>query len=146
MKKNLLLLLVFIVLSCKDSSEKENTTPLLSQTDKSPKLKESISRGASVYNNFCASCHLSGGEGISGVFPPLKNSDWFSEKREETLHAVKYGLSGAIEVNGVEYDNLMPQLGLSDQETADVLNYVFNSWGNAVKNPVTVEEVAAIEK
>ena len=68
------------------------------------------------------------------------------EKRKESIHAVKYGLNGPIEVNGMEYDNLMPQLGLSDEETADVLNYIFHSWENSVKDPVTVEEVAAIEK
>lgn len=148
MKKGLLLLLITgISLACKDSSEKNaEETGTIVQTKKSAELRESISRGASVYNNFCASCHLSEGEGIKGVFPPVKNSDWLTEKRKETIHAVKFGLSGPIEVNGEQYDNLMPNLGLSDQETADVLNYIFNSWGNQVEKPVTKEEVEAIEK
>lgn len=148
MKKTFYLIFcVFIMLSCKDTA-KENTkeTKALAQSEKSSELKESISRGATVYNNFCASCHLSGGEGMEGVFPPLKNSDWLIEKRNKTIHAVKYGISGPIVVNGVEYDNLMPNLGLTEEETADVLNYIFNSWGNEIDKPVTVEEVAAIEK
>lgn len=145
MKKTLLLLVVFTLFSCKETSEKKNTTPL-AQSEKSPELQQSISRGAAVYNNFCASCHLSGGQGISGVFPPLNKSNWLAGKRQETIHAVKYGLNGPIEVNDVEYDNLMPQLGLTDEEIADVLNYIFHSWENSVKDPVTVEEVAAIEK
>lgn len=145
MKRILLLILVLTTISCKETSEKENSAPL-AQSEKSPELKESISRGAAIYSNFCASCHLSGGQGIQGVFPPLNKSNWLTEKREETIHAVKFGLNGPIEVNDVEYDNLMPQLGLSDRETADVLNYVFYSWDNQVKDPVTAEEVAAIEK
>lgn len=40
----------------------------------------------------------------------------------------------------------MPNPGLNDQETADVLNYIFNSWGNNVKKSSSTEEVAAIEK
>lgn len=145
MTRILLLILVLTTISCKETSEKENSAPL-AQSEKSPELKESISRGAAIYSNFCASCHLSGGQGIQGVFPPLNKSNWLTEKREETIHAVKFGLNGPIEVNDVEYDNLMPQLGLSDRETADVLNYVFYSWDNQVKDPVTAEEVAAIEK
>ena len=145
MRKSLLLLIFISIVACKDSSEKEKGAAI-SQTEMSEALKTSISRGATVYNNFCASCHLSNGEGISGVFPPLKGSDWLTEKRKETIRAVKYGLNGPIEVNGAEYDNLMPDLGLTDEETADVLNYIFNSWGNQVKDPVTPEEVAAIEK
>ncbi|MFD0976058.1 c-type cytochrome [Salinimicrobium gaetbulicola] len=145
MRKYLLFLLVLSILSCKDNTGKEQTAPL-AQSDKSPELKESISRGASIYSNFCASCHLSGGQGIEGVFPPLNKSNWLTEKRKETIHAVKYGLNGLIEVNGVEYDNLMPELGLTDQETADVLNYIFHSWENSVKEPVSAEEVSAIAK
>lgn len=128
--------------SSSDESEKRNSTG----HQKSPELQESISRGSGIYNNFCASCHLSGGEGIEGTFPPLKNSDWLTERRKESIHAVKYGLNGKIKVNGQTYDNFMPDLGLSDQETADVLNYIFNAWGNTVQPPVSQEEVAAIEK
>jgi mono/diheme cytochrome c family protein len=148
MSKSLLLLLfVFIFSSCKDTAEKSTSVKNdPAQAKKGKELKESISRGAAVYTNFCASCHLSEGEGIKGVFPPLKESDWFSEKREQTIHAVKFGLSGPIEVNGVEYDNMMPNLGLSGEETADVLNYIFDSWGNEIEEPVTVKEVEAIEK
>ncbi|MCC8361391.1 c-type cytochrome [Salinimicrobium sediminilitoris] len=144
MKKLLMTCLLVVVLSCKNNSEEKTTA--ISQQEFTPEMKESISRGAQLYNNFCASCHLSSGEGIQGVFPPLQNSDWLVEKRKESIHAVKFGLRGPIEVNGVEYDNLMPQLGLSDREVADVMNYINNAWGNNVREPVTEEEVAAIKK
>ena len=118
----------------------------MAQTPRGEELKESISRGGTIYNNFCASCHLSNGEGIAGVFPPLKESDWLTKKRNQSIRAIKYGLNGPIEVNGEQYDNLMPALGLTDEETADVLNYISNSWGNQLKDPFTPKEVTAIEK
>ncbi len=144
MKKLLLAFLLVLILGCKNNSEEKTTA--ISQQEFTPEMKESISRGAQLYNNFCASCHLSSGEGIKGVFPPLQNSDWLAEKRKESIHAVKYGLRGPIEVNGEEYDNLMPQLGLSDREVADVMNYINNAWGNSLREPVTEEEVTAITK
>jgi mono/diheme cytochrome c family protein len=139
-----LICLLLISLSCKNASE-ENTS-VASEQQHSPEMKESISRGAGLYRNFCASCHLAGGEGIKGVFPPVKDSDWLKEKQTESIHAIKFGLTGPIEVNGVEYDNFMPALGLSDSEIADIMNYINNSWGNNYGEPVTEEDVAAIEK
>lgn len=140
----LLISLLVINFGCKNTSEEESSA--LTAQQHSPEMKESISRGAGIYNNFCASCHLSTGEGIKGVFPPLANSDWLTEKREASIHAVKFGLKGPIKVNGEEYDNLMPALGLNDQEIADVMNYINSAWGNRIEKPVTEEEVAAIEK
>ena len=136
--------LLVISLGCKDTNQQPDK--VVTQKKQSPELKASIDRGAGLYNNFCASCHLSGGEGIKGVFPPLNNSDWIKSKQEESIHAVKFGLRGPIKVNGEKYDNLMPALGLSNREIADVMNYINNSWENNVGDPVTEEEVAAIEK
>ena len=107
---------------------------------------ESYKRGKDIYLDFCMTCHLADGKGISGTFPPLDKSDWLTEKRKESIHAVKYGLQGPIEVNGEKYNMAMAPLGLTDQEVADVMNYVMNSWSNSSKNPVTLEEVKALEK
>ena len=35
-------------------------------------------------------------------------------------------------------------MGLEDEEIADVMNYVLNSWGNTDKKMVTKEEVESI--
>ena len=137
-------MLLFVVAGCKNNSQENYSNPTREQH--SPELKESIDRGAKLYNNFCASCHLSSGEGIKGVFPPLKDSDWLTKKRKESIHAIKFGLRGPIKVNGETYDNFMPALGLSDKEIADVMNYINNAWGNHIEEPVTVEEVSSIKK
>lgn len=108
-------------------------------------LKESIQRGALVYEDFCMNCHLPKGQGEPGVFPPLANSDYLMKKREESIKAVKYGLSGEITVNGKIYNSDMAPLGLDDDEVADVMNYILNSWGNADGKIVTPAEVSKIQ-
>lgn len=143
MTRVLLVCLLVMNLGCKRTAEEESSAVLQQH---SPETKASVSRGAGIYNNFCASCHLSTGEGIKGVFPPLAESDWLTKKREASLHAIKFGLKGPLKVNGVAYDNFMPALGLSDREIADVMNYINSSWGNSLEKPVTEAEVAAIEK
>jgi nitrite reductase (NO-forming) len=51
-------------------------------------------------------------------------------------------LQGKVVVNGHEFNGVMPAWNLSDEEIADVLTYVYNSWGNSGKD-VTPEEVKA---
>ncbi|TXD64136.1 c-type cytochrome [Polaribacter glomeratus] len=109
-------------------------------------LKESIKRGSEIYSDFCMSCHLPAGEGVAEVFPPLAKSDYLMQKRKESIQAIKYGLKGKIIVNGQEYNGNMSALGLADDEVADVMNYITNSWGNENDKMVTEEEVAKIEK
>ncbi|MBA6152646.1 c-type cytochrome [Gelidibacter maritimus] len=130
---NLLLLFLVVIFSC-------NNAP--AQT---PELKASMVRGAAVYEDFCMSCHLPDGKGVPEVYPPLADSDYLMKKRLESIKAVKYGLSGEITVNGVKYNSVMAALGLYDDEVADVMNYILNSWGNEDGKMVTVDEVSKIE-
>ena len=105
-------------------------------------LEESIKRGGEIYSDFCITCHMANGEGVEKTFPPLAKSDFLLNKREESIRGVKYGQQGYILVNGVAYNNVMPPMGLEDEEIADVMNYILNSWGNKSENIVTTEEVS----
>ena len=107
-------------------------------------LESSIQRGKDLYSDFCVTCHMANGEGVANVFPPLANSDYLAQNREESIRGVKFGQSGQIVVNGTTYDNLMVAPGLEDEEIADVMNFVMNSWGNSSDQPVTQEEVTGI--
>ena len=106
-------------------------------------LEESMKRGKLIYEDFCVVCHMSAGEGVPGAFPPLAGSDYLLQKREASIHAIKYGQQGELVVNGVTYNNIMTPLYLSDEEVADVMNYVSNSWGNTAEF-VSIEEVQAV--
>lgn len=110
------------------------------------KLQQSISRGNDVYVDFCMQCHLANGKGDLINFPPLDGSDWLTKKRKLSIESVKFGQNGPITVKGKKFNNIMPPLGLSNQEVADVMNYIMSSWSNKQKKMVTVEEVEAVKK
>jgi mono/diheme cytochrome c family protein len=104
------------------------------------------SPGKEIYADFCMQCHGANGKGDTKNFPPLDGSDWLKTKRNQSIAAVKYGQSGEIIVNKTKYNSSMPAMGLSDQEVADVMNYVMTSWSNIQTKVITEKEVAAIKK
>lgn len=109
-------------------------------------LKESITRGSEIYEDFCVTCHMPNGKGVTGSFPPLAKSDYLMSKREYSIKAIKFGQEGELMVNGDVYNNTMAPLGLANDEIADVMNYITNSWGNKNEKIVTEAEVAKIKK
>jgi mono/diheme cytochrome c family protein len=102
--------------------------------------------GKELYGEYCIQCHGSNGKGDGQNVPPLAGSDWLSKKRTQSIHAVKFGLTGEIVVNNKKYNNVMSSLGLSNKEIADVMNYVMSSWGNKKIKSVTEKEVEKVAK
>ena len=100
--------------------------------------------GKEIYTDFCIQCHGANGKGDGVKIPPLAGSDWLTKRRKESIHAVKFGQNGEIIVNKKKFNNNMPTMGLSNQEVADVMNYVMTSWGNKQKKKVTEKEVEAV--
>lgn len=141
--KNIIIVMVFTltIVSCNSTNKKSS---LIALNQDATQLTESIKRGEIVYNDMCITCHLADGKGVPKTFPPLANSDYLREKQTESLKAVKYGMSGEIVVNGITYNNAMAPLGLSNEEVADVINYINNSWGNSIDNFVTPEKVSEL--
>ncbi len=146
MKNTLTILTLSLLLLACNSKENKKTDMASYTTEKQTPLEKSIADGKIVYKDFCNQCHRPKGKGLGKTYPPLAGSDWLVDKRTESIHAIKYGLKGEIQVNGKTYDNVMSPLGLSDQETADVMNYIMNTWGNTQDEMVTVEEVKAVNK
>ncbi len=100
--------------------------------------------GEQVYGNNCSSCHQQNGEGLTGVFPPLKgNSVVLDENPEQHILAVLNGVSGKV-IDGVAYASPMPGFStLSNEEVAAVVNHERNQWGNQAKT-VTEQDVAKL--
>ncbi len=109
-------------------------------------LEKSMAKGKEVYADFCMQCHLANGKGDSKNFPPLDGSDWLSKKSTQSIHALKFGQSGEILVNGKKFNSSMPPMGLSNQEVADVMNYIRNSWSNKNPKMISLEQVQAVKK
>ncbi len=145
-----LLFISSLVSACQFNSEKKEKYSAVSKSKinsgQQDPLTESIQRGEAVYIDFCVTCHQPDGQGVKGSFPPLANSDYLREQREECIRSIKYGQKGEITVNGVTYNGVMAPMGLEDDEVADVMNYIMNSWGNSESKMVTAEEVSEVKK
>lgn len=99
-------------------------------------LTQSIKRGEEVYTANCVTCHMQKGEGLEGAYPPLAKADFLTKDKtgKKSIEVILNGLSGEITVNGKQYNMPMTPLNyLTDQQIADVLNFVRNSWGNKAK-------------
>ena len=108
--------------------------------------EESIVAGEEIYQDFCLQCHLTTGAGVSGVFPPLKDSDYLMNNIDKSIAGIKFGLKGEIVVNDEIYDGVMAKQGLDDEEIADVMNYILNQWGNSYDAQITTQQVSEVQK
>ena len=106
-------------------------------------VPEQIKSGKELYGRTCFACHQSEGQGVPNAFPPLAKSDFLNANTERAIGAVLNGLSGEITVNGKKFNNVMTSQNLTDEEVADVLTYVYNSWGNN-KTVVTAAKVKTV--
>ncbi len=97
---------------------------------KAASAEERILFGQRVYERNCLACHQAEGQGLTGAFPPLAGSDYLLNDPKHAIEVLLDGLQGEIQVNGVTYNGVMPAVRLSDEEVANVLTYVLNSWGN----------------
>jgi len=89
-------------------------------------------RGAAVYIDNCAACHRTDGHGYTRVFPALAgNPVLLSEDPTSLIHIVLKG--GTLPATHTAPSTFtMPAFywRLSDQEVADVVNFIRTSWGN----------------
>ena len=94
--------------------------------------EEQVKAGQQLFGGTCSVCHQANGEGLSGVFPPLAKSDYLAKDPRNAIGVVLRGLTGKVTVNGKEYNSVMPPMNqLNDDEVANILTYVLNTWGNA---------------
>ncbi|MCE4553539.1 copper-containing nitrite reductase [Roseateles cellulosilyticus] len=93
--------------------------------------QDQIAAGQQLFAGTCSVCHQANGAGLPGVFPPLAKSDFLSADAKRAIGVVLHGLSGKVTVNGKDYNSVMPPMNqLNDDEVANILTYVLNSWGN----------------
>jgi nitrite reductase (NO-forming) len=107
--------------------------------------EERILFGQRVYESNCMACHQPNGQGLAMAFPPLAGSDYLLSDPKHAIDVVLNGLTGEIVVNGTKYNGVMPAVKLSDDEVANVLTYVLNTWNNN-GGEITPGEVAAHRK
>jgi mono/diheme cytochrome c family protein len=102
-----------------------------------------MAEGEKLYKGACIACHEADGSGAPRIYPPLPgNANLQSADASSALRVI---LDGAQTVTTPRAPNKgsMPAYAakMTDQEIADVTNYIRNSWGNAAPL-VTAEQVA----
>jgi mono/diheme cytochrome c family protein len=109
---------------------------------KSP-YRLSMDSGKKIYTLQCLTCHQADGLGAEPINPPLTGKQVSGDKKK-LIEIVIRGLNTHEEIDGVKYQNVMPpNPEIKDQQIADVLTYIRNSFGNKAAS-VKVSEVKAV--
>jgi len=113
----------------------------------SPPPDADLAEGKAVYAHNCIACHEADGSGAPRIYPPLPGNALLQS--ENPLSTLRIVLDGAHTVTTARAPNTgsMPAYGmqLSDQQAADVANYIRNSWGNSAPL-VTASQVKKARK
>lgn len=113
---------------------------------------KAFAEGSEIYarEGHCITCHQGNGKGLpESGFPPLNGTSWVTGDSERLIKLTLKGLMGPIEVLGRKYPGQVPMTPfehmLNNKETAAVLTFVRNSFGNQA-SPITPEQVASVRK
>jgi len=113
-----------------------------SQGNQSPKS----SIGATVYQQYCMSCHQADGGGVPRMTPPLISTSYVTGDKKRLITILLQGLNEPIVVNDEEYYNPMASFSfLTDQQIAAVLSYIRTNFGNK-STTVSAQEVLQLRK
>jgi mono/diheme cytochrome c family protein len=99
--------------------------------------------GAAIYRDECSACHTPNGAGIPGLFPALAGAPSVQSIDPTSIIRVVLAGTRSVGTEGAPTAPAMPGFAglLSDRETAAVLAYIRNAWGNAA-TAVTSNDVA----
>jgi nitrite reductase (NO-forming) len=108
--------------------------------------EQQVKAGEAHFNGTCSVCHQATGQGLPDVFPPLAGSDFLMADARRAIGVVVNGLSGPVTINGKTFNSVMPPMSqLNDDEIANILTFVRNSWGNS-GDAVSADEVKAVRE
>jgi len=147
-----LLLSSLILLPCLLYAQTKKTgtkSTAATKTTSTNTLKSSIARGKTVYGTYCLACHQEDGSGVPNMNPPIINTSWVLGSKTVLIQQVLKGSANKVEIDGEKFHNTMPpQAQLTDQQIADVLTFVRNSFGNkaSIVTPAEVKTVRAKTK
>lgn len=117
---------------------------LLLAAQTKPVPKKTMDAGKIVYDTYCLACHQEDGNGVPRMNPPLVKTTFVLGNKTKLVQIILKGMDEAIEINGQSFSNVMATHNfLTDQEIADVLTYVRNSFGNKA-SIITATEVKNI--
>jgi len=122
---------------------KDTRAKTVSDSEKEIDLPIYMVQGEKLYTQHCLTCHQSNGKGVSGLNPPINNTEYVTGEKDRLLKIIIYGSNVGLVVKGSTYSNAMPAFGaLSDLQIANITSYIRSSFGNNAE-AITEEEVSA---
>jgi mono/diheme cytochrome c family protein len=100
------------------------------QSDEQMEFTRYYTNGQVVYQQHCQNCHGQNGEGLNGLIPPLTDSTFLKNNKNNLSCFIKNGLKQKITIGSREFEGQMPANDLAPIDVAKVLTYVTNSFGN----------------
>jgi mono/diheme cytochrome c family protein len=110
--------------------------------------RASYESGSKIYDRHCKACHGTNGLGVPPMYPPLANNQAIN--MEFSVNPIRMVLFGGFppSTRGNPRPYGMPPFAytLSDQEVADVVTYMRQSWGNrsSAVSPVEVAKYRTV--
>jgi len=104
--------------------------------------------GAAVYRAQCSICHKDDGSGVARMFPPLANNPVVvTENPTSLVNVISFG--GVLPATNLAPSSVaMPGFvkTLSDQQIADVTNFIRKGWGNHGVGTVSASDVRKLRQ
>ncbi|MBK6613501.1 cytochrome c [Ottowia sp.] len=109
----------------------QQPVPAASDTPGAPRHR-STGAGEKLYEQHCASCHGTQGEGVAGAYPPLAGNRAITLRPiDNLLQAVLFGGFNAATAGHPRPYGMPPfTLTLGDADIAALLSYIRTRWGN----------------
>ena len=108
---------------------------------------QNMSNGKKIYETRCLVCHQADGGGVPNMNAPLDGaSNVVGNDIARMVKIIRGGYKERIALDGYYYSNAMTaNPDLKDQDIADVLSYIRNSWSNKASK-VTLAQVQKVKK
>lgn len=108
---------------------------------------QNMQKGKKIYETRCLACHQADGGGVPNMNAPLDGaSNVVGNDIARLVRIIRYGYNERVALDGLYYSNAMTASpDLKDNEIADLLTYIRNSWSNKA-SAITIAQVQAAKK
>jgi glucose/arabinose dehydrogenase/mono/diheme cytochrome c family protein len=106
-------------------------------------VPDDSSRGAQLYQQTCAACHMPDGSGVSSMHPPLVGSAVVAGDPATLIRVVLHGPAQVLPAGRPKYATVMPPFAtaMTDADIAETLTYTRRVFGKGA-SPITAVQVA----
>lgn len=104
--------------------------------------------GEQVYRQICQGCHMPDGEGAVGAgrYPAFRDNPNLASSRYLAVMVLDGRRNMPAFREPAQQDFFYAPTWLSDQQVADVVNYLRSNFGGIADDPITAKDVAALQQ